>query len=273
MQKPLISVIIPCYNVQRTIVETLQSILKQTYPNIEIIAVNDGSTDNTAEQIKQLQIDHANVRLYSQENRGLPATRNAGFLKSQGEFIVFLDGDDLLHETYIERCHNEFERKRSVDLVYTDTMLFEAENGLYDLSDFSFETLLGRNCIPSTAMLRRSHFIQAGMYDVALKFTEDWELWIRYTYKFRQVIKIDEPLFFYRKRHSKDSMTDLNTTENVSDKALLYIYTKHYAIYKEYGYGIHNILQPDRYRQKYYNVWYRKLFYRLIKPKKNKTIY
>lgn len=269
---PLISIIIPCYNVEKTILETLNSALNQSYPNVEIIIVDDGSSDDLVKIIDPFLSVHTHIQVYQQENRGLPATRNAGFLKSKGDYLVFLDGDDLLDKTFLEQCYNEFEKDSSVSLVYSDVTLFEAEKGLLKLPKYSYQTLLTGNCIVATAMMRRDYFEEVGLYDENLKFTEDWELWIRYLYKYPNVVKVPKPLFFYRKRKTKDSMTDLNEIQNVSDYAHLYIYNKHFEIYREYGYTLYNLMWHIKYKRKHYNEWYRKLFYIIFKPKEYKKI-
>lgn len=264
----LVSIIVPAYNSEATIIETIQSVINQTYPHVEIIIVNDGSTDNTLEIVTDFIASFANVRLYSKKNQGLPATRNYGFERSLGHYLVFLDSDDLLDKTYVAECVKRFEENSNLSLVYSQTMFFERINELYELPDFTLEVMLTQNCITATAMIKSSAFSEVGMYDENIKFGEDWELWIRLLSKYPHVYKIEKPLFFYRRRNSQDSMTDLKNKENVSEISTLYIYSKHYALYQEYGYSINKLLLGQmevlRYKNKYYNVWYRKLFY-LIK--------
>lgn len=271
MLLPKVSVIIPCFNVSKTIMETFNSVVLQTYPNIEIIMINDGSTDSTDSILKQLSIENDNVIISSHENRGLPFTRNVGVKKSSGLFLVFLDGDDKLHPSYINRCVSEFEKDNTLNLVYTETELFEAQVGVFKLPEYSFQQLLIDNCIPATAMIRADDFRNVGMYDDSLKITEDWDLWIRYLYKYPRVLKIKDSLFYYRKRLSKDSMTDLNAKcHNVDgDNARIYIYQKNYHIYYENGFGINHLFDfvrmESKFKEKYYNVWYRKWFYKIFK--------
>lgn len=269
---PLISIIIPCYNVANTILETLDSALNQTYPNTEIIIIDDGSSDHLDQIIQPHLLTHKNVHLYKQENKGLPAARNAGVLNSKGTYLVFLDGDDLLDKTFLAQCHNEFKKDSSVSLVYTDTILFEAKSGLLKLPRYSYQTLLIGNCIVATAMIRRDYFEDAGLYDESLKFEEDWELWIRYLHKYPNVVKIPKPLFYYRKRKTRDSMTDNNKVQNVSDYTKLYVYNKHFEIYRKHGYDLSSLMWHIKYKHKYYNEWYRKFFYMIFKRKKYKKI-
>lgn len=264
----LVSIIVPAFNSEETIIETIQSGLNQTYSNVEIIIVNDGSTDNTFDIVTAFIEAIPKVRLYSKTNEGLPATRNYGVKQSLGHYLVFLDSDDLLDKTYVAECVMRFEENSDLSLVYSQTMFFERINELYELPDFTMEGMLTQNCITATAMIKSSTFREVGMYDENIKFGEDWELWIRLLSKYPCVYKIEKPLFFYRRRNSLDSMTDLKNKESVSEISTLYIYQKHYALYHKYGFTINKLLLGQmevlRYKKKYYNVWYRKLFY-LIK--------
>ena len=91
---PLVSVIIPMYNAQCYIEETIQSVLDQTWSNIEIIVVDDGSTDDSYDIVANIKSNK--IRLFHQDNQGAPKSRNFGFLQSKGEYIQYLDADDLL---------------------------------------------------------------------------------------------------------------------------------------------------------------------------------
>lgn len=267
--QPLVSIIIPCYNVAETILETLKSACDQTYKKIEIIIVDDGSTDNLELVLQSTISDNGNIKFFRQEvNRGLPATRNVGFLQSSGQYLVFLDGDDLLDPSFVEECCDAFINHTDVSLVYTNVMLFEAENRLFKLPKYSYSRLLLQNCIVATAMIKRENFEHVGLYDESLKVLEDWELWIRYLDAYPNIYKIEKSLFFYRKRVSRNSMTDLDEVHNISDYTALYIYQKHYQIYSKHKLGIRNLLQSSIYRRKHYLTWYRQLFYLIFNKKK-----
>lgn len=269
LTQPLISIIIPCYNVANTISDTISSALNQTYKDLEIIVVNDGSTDNLVVVLQPFLKQHETLHFYEQEyNKGLPSTRNLGFQKSQGEYIVFLDGDDLIAPEYVEECHKKFEQDMSLSLVHTETILFEGKQGKFKLPTYSFRQMLITNCITATAMIRRDYLQAVGLYDEKLNFFEDWELWIRYLNKYPKTVKVNKPLFFYRQRLTNDSMSNQDKTKNVSDYALLYIYHKHYELYREHGYGLNNLMWLSTYRKKHYLKWYRRFFYKLFKPKK-----
>lgn len=280
VSSPLVSIIIPCYNGELTIAETLESVIGQTYNNIEVLVINDGSTDATDNILNVYKNKYANIFVYNQLNRGLPASRNVGFKHSKGEYVVFLDADDLLDKDFTTACISEFDKDCSLSVVYTQTHFFERETGLFKLPELSMVKLLVGNCLTATAMIKSSLFRDVGMYDEALNYAEDWEMWIRLFSKYPSFFKIERPLFFYRRRNSGDSMTDLNKVNKIEEEARLYIYNKHYNLYKLNGMGLESFIDAylkipsyERIRMKYYNEWYRKIMYKIFQPKKYKYIY
>lgn len=266
-----VSVIIPCFNNESTILETLESVYGQSYSDIEVIVINDGSTDDSEKVIATFLEEKTDLVYLKQSNKGPSAARNFGSRIANGQYLIFLDGDDLLHKDYISICVNAFEKNDQLDLVYSDSELFENESGNYNLARFDEITILTQNCFPIVAMIRSESFRDIGQFDENLRIAEDWEMWIRYTHKYSNVKKIDMSLFFYRKRYIKNSITDLNKLNNIMDDAHLYIYNKHYNTYKSVGWNIINLINTrqtySKYKDKYYNVWYRKLFYLFNKKK------
>ena len=101
LAKGLVSIIIPCYNASSYIKETINSVLTQTFQNFEILLINDGSTDNSSSIIKTIKDDR--IHLVEQENQGVSFSRNKGIAMAKGEFVVFLDADDLLHPSFLEK--------------------------------------------------------------------------------------------------------------------------------------------------------------------------
>ncbi|MCG3461361.1 glycosyltransferase [Xenorhabdus bovienii] len=102
MNNHLISIIIPAFNVEKFIINSVSSVLEQTHKNIEIIIINDGSTDNTLDIITKLAGKHKNIFFLSQENKGISSARNLGLSKATGDYVAFLDSDDFIEPTFIE---------------------------------------------------------------------------------------------------------------------------------------------------------------------------
>ncbi|MEJ8591156.1 glycosyltransferase [Riemerella anatipestifer] len=272
---PKVSIIIPCFNAEATIKETIESVLKQSYKSIEIVIVDDGSTDNTFELIRAYQNDF--IKIFSQQNAGPSASRNYGASQARGKYLCFIDSDDKIYPEFIETCMDAYSENPKLEIVYTDAEFFEGKSGKWNLSEFSLKQFLVDNCIPIYPIIKKDTFLSLGGFDSHLKYTEDWELWIRIVKQGGGVKKINKILYQYRKHTGKNkSLTDLNEIENVSDKSRLYIYNKHYDFYKLNGLDISTLITSvndnTKYKKKYYNTWYRKLIYTIFKPKKYKQL-
>lgn len=268
-----VSIIIPVYNNENTIVETIASVLNQTYKAIEIIIVNDGSNDASVKVIQNYIAENnlTNITLLEQPNGGPSKARNNGAINAKGSFIVFLDGDDKLEPTYVEKAINCFAKNSSLNIVYAETAFFGAEEGVWNLKPYTIQNFLKNNCIPIFAMIKKEVFINVGMFDENLKFSEDWELWIRIIKQYNGVYKIPEVLFYYRKRNDNSSLSDNMNVNNQADLTRLYIFQKHYDFYTENNLSltelVNDSIELHYFRKKYYSIWYKKIFYKL----KNKS--
>lgn len=118
------SVIIPVYNTSQYIEECLESVYRQTQKEIEVIAINDGSTDNSYDILLKMQERYPDLIVISQENHGLGYTRNVGLKRAKGKYIYFLDSDDYILEDTLESCYQQAEKHR-LDVVLFDAMVFE----------------------------------------------------------------------------------------------------------------------------------------------------
>ncbi|TMM31351.1 glycosyltransferase [Polaribacter aestuariivivens] len=209
MQKPLVSIIIPCYNTAQYLDECLQSVVNQTYSNWEAIIVNDGSTDHTS-QIARVWVDKdKRFQYFEKENGGLANTRIFGIEKSEGKYIFPLDSDDFIDSTFVKKAIDILEKDNSIEVVYSQVMNFGEKNGLFELEKYSLEYLLLKNCIVASAFFRRETYDKVGGYCKDLKFLEDWDLWISILKNGGNVYKIEEPLFFYRVRESGSLINNL----------------------------------------------------------------
>ena len=123
---PLVSLLIPCYNQARFLGDALDSALAQDYDSVEIIVVNDGSTDDFVERIKRYQTS-PQIKVITQENRGLPAARNRGIRESAGAYLKFLDADDWLAPTVVSKQVAAFVQDPTLGLVYCDLTRTDAQ--------------------------------------------------------------------------------------------------------------------------------------------------
>lgn len=268
MSNQLVSVIIPCYNCESTIEETIQSVIFQTYKNIEIICVNDGSKDNTLSKLEKITSTNENIIYINQENKGQSKTRNEGAKIAKGEYLFFLDADDKIADSYIEKCVKIIKNNIGVQIVYSLSEYFGSRTGEWKLPEFEIKSFLRDNCIPITALIRKEEFEKANGFDESLTFFEDWELWLKIIINGGKVYRIPETLFFYRKHADKVSLTTQAWKEKmIISKNKLAIYNKHYDFYHNNLGSFDDLLTDFVYKQKYYNVWYRKLFYKIKKKK------
>ena len=134
--KILVSVIIPVYNTADYIKQTVESICNQTLRNIEILLINDGSTDNSLDIMQEMSTIDSRIKVFSQHNQGPSVSRNVGINNAKGQYIYFMDSDDLLESNTLETCYNEC-RKDLLDFVYFDAKAFTDDNDL-DVPDLKY---------------------------------------------------------------------------------------------------------------------------------------
>jgi len=272
-----ISIIIPYYNGEKYIRETLESVYRQTHQDFEVIIVNDGSDQNVLEASIQNML-HPNLKVIHQENQGQSAARNNGAKLATGKYILFLDCDDLIDQTFLAKTYTILQQKPEVRICYSRGRFFEKTDKEWVLRPFNTYDFLIENSIPITALIYKEDFENAGGFDVRLNYYEDWDFWITLIKNGAGTYKIDEFLFFYRIRTGSDSLTNISSDNRLrlSDN-FFEIYKKHYAFYQENGLDFHTIMslirENKKYKAKYYNEWYRKMMYRLFKPKKFNRIY
>lgn len=185
-QHGLVSVVIPAYNMARYVFAAVESVLIQDYPNVEAIVVNDGSTDDTENVLRHRYASDPRVRVVSQENRGLSAARNAGISCSNGEYLSFLDADDVLLPGKISAQVAYLQAHPGVDLVYSDytranEKLEPLPTPAQGLPPLPFEELyVYRNWFaPMTPLVRSDLVTKTGGFDEGLRAAEDWDYWLR----------------------------------------------------------------------------------------------
>ena len=177
---PLVSVIIPTYNYANFLSKAIESVLRQTYCNVEIIVVDDGSADDTQRVVEQ----YSTVKYFYQRNKGLAAARNNGIRQSGGDYLVFLDADDWFEKDALEKNYMAIKDKPHIAFVSGSYyFLRAATNKLYDVSvtvtDHHYIHLLQSNYIGmhATVMFQRWVF-DAFRYDETLKACEDYDLYL-----------------------------------------------------------------------------------------------
>jgi glycosyltransferase involved in cell wall biosynthesis len=204
MRPQSISVVIPAYNAAHYLRETLESVLAQTLPADEILVIDDGSTDETAEVGASFG---SAVRVISQPNAKLGATRNRGVQEATGEWIAFIDADDIWKPNKLQLQMEELAKYPEADICYTGRIDFmQDENGIeFDTpmlappADKIREFLFRKSTfLPSSAIIRRSVLLESGGFATDPDVAEDWDLWIRLLHAGKKFAGCTEPLVLYR---------------------------------------------------------------------------
>ncbi len=191
---PKVSVIMPVYNGEKFLAEAIESVLNQTYSDLELIVVNDGSTDRSQEIIDSFS--DPRLRKIRQANQGQASARNRGLKVSKGKFIAFLDQDDL----FLLHCISErlkFFQNSTFDFVYNDFVVIDDKGDIISQSGLQWRNtsplqskcfkelfLKGTFIVPSSVMLRRDLFNKIGFFDEKLWGTDDYDLWLRVSYSY-----------------------------------------------------------------------------------------
>lgn len=237
IDRPLVSIIIPVYNGAAYVSEAIRSALGQTYQHIEVIVIDDGSTDGTGRIVQAFCAD-SRLKYFFQENRGLAGARNAGIQKSGGEYVSFLDADDTYYPDKIEHmlgwrhednrasvycCISDivFEHMPEKRFVFTGMKIPEGSIGAGEMKHMLER---GNFINVNTALVARSVFVSGIFFDESIRTSEDWDFWIR--------IALSDSSFFFRHellvttRMRKDSLQSNTTMQKRNN---IYVYEKNFG--------------------------------------------
>jgi glycosyltransferase involved in cell wall biosynthesis len=230
---PAVSVIVPCYNLGAYVTEAVDSVLAQTYPDFEIVVVNDGSTDPATNAVLAA-LDRPRTTVLTTENRGLPAARNHAIRHARGRYVCALDADDRLHPQFLDKTIGVLERDPSVAFVSTWVECFGVERWIWRQERCDFPALLAECVVLTASPVRREALEAMGGYDCQryLHGDEDWDLWISLVERgFRGTI-VPEVLFHYRQREG--SMRRVAMQPEVRQRVWRNLLDKHRASYERF---------------------------------------
>lgn len=194
--KPMVSVIVPMYNAAAYIVEALESVLESTYRPIEVVVVDDGSTDDSLEVAKAYAKGHKEIRVMTQANAGVSAARNHAIRDAKGEYILPLDADDKIGRTYIE--HAVEAMKDTVRIVGCRAEYFGGKTGEWRLPAFSHELLARKNMIHVNSLFRKEDWQRVGGFCEKDIYREDWDFWLSLMELGGEYVRLDEIGLYYR---------------------------------------------------------------------------
>ena len=192
--RPLVSIVIPSYNCERYIRQTLQGIVAQTVSDWEVIVVDDGSTDATVAIASTID---PRVRVVQQANAGVCVARNRGYAESAGRYLCFMDHDDYWFAEKLERQLGWMQRMPELGVVYSTCIRWHAVDGVFpppeslrpapdedtldaEFTGWVYHQFMRDSCaLTSSALIRREALEKCGLFDVDLAYSEDWDLFLR----------------------------------------------------------------------------------------------
>lgn len=200
---PLISVVVPVYNGEKTIKETIESVLNQTFSNLELIVIDDGSQDSTLNVIAN--IEDLRLKVFSYQNGGVAISRNRGIQEAGGEFIAFLDADDLWTSDKLESQLKALQSNPQAAVAYSwvdyinESGEFLHNGNHISINGNAYKQLLVENILEngSNPLIRKDALIEVGGFNQSLTPAEDWDMWLRLAacYDF---VTVASPQILYR---------------------------------------------------------------------------
>ncbi|MEG4352393.1 glycosyltransferase [Microcoleus sp. LAD1_D3] len=251
---PLISVIIPAYNGDRYIVQAVESALGQTFTNLEIIVVDDGSTDNT-QQVLQPYLDR--IRYIYHENQGVGVARNLACQLAQGEFLAFLDADDYFLPSKLEKQLACFDADPGLDMVQTGWLLVDetgreisAVKPWQQASKLDLESFILYKCVrPSAMMLRQKWWEKLGGFDSQFPLAEDLDFALRLALKGCKTVWLEETLTCYRQHNSNLMSSGFRVMKNIEIVMKKFFARPHLPL------SIRQLKNPERYQCLKWLAW------------------
>ncbi|MDJ0842743.1 glycosyltransferase family 2 protein [Crocosphaera sp.] len=259
-----VSVIIPTYNAERTIVETIKSVQHQTFKDLEIIIIDDGSEDNTLSILSNLE--EKRLTIYSSEHQGVSSARNLGITKAQGKWIAFLDADDLWTVDKIEKQVQVLQNNPQAKIAYSWTSFIDEKGQLlWEGKPLYFEgnvynELLIENFLASgsNALIEKKAIMEIGKFDSNLTIGEDWEFYVRLAKKFKfSVVPERQILYRYLSSSSTSKLDSLEEQLLITvDKIFINVPSqlqpgKSQTLSKVYGYCVQKYLQNMQHNYPY----------------------
>lgn len=243
----LVSIVIPCYQAGAYLVEAVESALAQRGAEVEVVVVDDGSTDEATRDALRRVAAMPGVRCFSQPNAGPAAARNHAIREARGDYILPLDADDRFDPGYAAAAEAVFRDDPSVGVVYCHAAKFGASEGAWSLPAYTPQEMAIDNVIFCSGMFRKADWAAVGGYDEALRHgMEDYEFWLRLMGLGRRVVQLPETLFHYRILPSSRTTRFMAVRPQVID-TYAHIFRRHQAFFAEHA----ETLYAFRFRQQH----------------------
>lgn len=232
MSSTLVSIIVPCFNQAKYLLETVESVISQTYTNWECIIINDGSTDNTKDVALDLMKRDKRVHFINQDNQGVCFARNNAIKISKGKYILCLDADDLISPNFLVETVKLIEQNDDIKVATSTVCFFGRRKGKLIPKSYSLEKLLAHNQLVVTSLFRRSDFDRVGGFSNSMREGfEDWDFWIRIIKDGGKIECAEDAVFYYRLlRSSRNSNIDNEKESRLRFK----LWNNHKELYSKY---------------------------------------
>lgn len=239
-EKDLLSVVIPYYNLGKTLPDTIESVKNTEYKNYEIVIVNDGSNDEESIKVLENYKNDEKIRIINIENKGLANARNVGAQEARGEFVAFIDADDKIDKTFYTKAINILHQYNNVSYVYSWVQFFEGSEAVWPTFNIHIPYLLCANMLAAYAVIRKNDFLNFGKNRIKMEYgMEDYDGWVSLAEHGCLGVSIPEKLNLYRVR--KDSMS-----RSFNKKMRIYLYQisrdGHEKIFEKYSKEIYMLL-------------------------------
>jgi glycosyltransferase involved in cell wall biosynthesis len=226
---PLVSIIIPFYNSEDYLAQTIDWALESAYPNIEIILIDDGSKDSSVEIAEKYVNQHPNCSLYKQKNQGVSVARNLGISHAKGVYIIPVDSDDRICKEYIAEAVKVLEENPNVKVVTSEGEYFGDKTGRRILPAFDIKLLARKNIFHVSAVYRKSDWERIGGYCPQMLGREDWDFWISMLKDGGDVVKLPIIGYQYRIRANSKRVRTRNLKQEIND----ILNSRHKEFYKK----------------------------------------
>ncbi len=232
MSAIIVSIVIPCYNSEKHLNETINSVLNQTLRSWECIFINDGSKDKTEQIILDVKNKDQRIKYIYQENSGVCVARNNAIQKAEGKYILCLDADDLISPNFLEETVKVLDSKPEVAVVTSLVQCFGEATALLKPVFYDLAILLAKNELVVTSLFRKADFDRVGGFNLNMKDgLEDWDFWIALLKKGSKVEYVENAIFYYR-------ISNVSRNNSISEESLrklrFQIWQNHKELFSEY---------------------------------------
>lgn len=215
--RPLVSIVIPFFNMEEFLAQTIDWALESTYQPMEIMLVDDGSTDGGAAVAEDYARRFDRITFLQQENQGVSVARNYGISEAKGIYILPLDGDDRICPVFIAEAVEVLESRPEVKVVTAEGEFFGDKSGHRQLPEFDIRLLARKNILHVSALYRKSDWKKAGGYCPEMKGREDWDFWISMLKNGGEVVRLPIIGYQYRIRPNSKRIRTRKLKKQIND--------------------------------------------------------